>query len=216
MNRHEACQAIRQLSKKEFEEKIKHQRLPKGRQDLLFKFIQGEINVSNSSRLDIEEYAIKYLIPEVYNSLSHEGHPYSSCELYEYDPSKNGQNIIKHGIGFCDVVSYSEKFGTLSIPIPDEIDGTRCIIFSDLKLIQKGDELDMPPPGIREMNYTISVVHKREGNFRFISARLLSSKKKKYEKSIDQALGEIITDAQARKDFVGRSVEILERYLICP
>jgi hypothetical protein len=216
MDRVDAWQAIKGLSKEEFEEKIKPLGLPKHRQDLLFQFIQGEIQVSYSCKIDIEEYALKHLIPEFYESIPHDGHPYSSCELYEYDPPKNGQNIIKHGIGFGEVVTYSRKFGTLLIPIPDEKDGQRYVVFSDLNLKREVGELEMPPPTIREMNYTISITILREGKFRFISSRLLSSKKKKYEETIAQALGEIITDAQASQSFVDHCVEILERDLIQP
>ena len=134
MDRFEAWQAIRCLSKEEFEEKIKPQGLPKERHDLLFKFIQGEIQASYSCKPDIEEYALKILMPEVYAALPHERHPYSSCELYEYDPPKNGQNFIKHGLGFGEVVSYSTQFGTLLVPCPDDKDRERYVIFSDLKL----------------------------------------------------------------------------------
>lgn len=184
------------------------------RKELLFRFINGDIQVSYSCRPDLEAYALKCLLPEFYKSNSNEGHPYSSCGLYEYDPPKNGQNIIKHGIGFGEVVSYARKFGTLMVPIPDEVDEERYVVFSDLKLKREGDELELPPPGIREMNYTISVAHYREGRFRFISARILSSRKKKYEKTIAQVLAEIIADVQERQAFINRCVEILERDLI--
>jgi uncharacterized DUF497 family protein len=211
-----AWQAIKDLSKDELEEKIKPQRLPENRKDLLFKFIQGEIQVSYSCKPDIQAYALKHLMPDFYESAPHEGHPYSSGELYEYDPAKNGQNIIRHGIGFGEVVSYSRKFGTLLVPIPNETDGKRYVIFSDLDLKREEDELEMPPSGIREMNYTISIASHRNGRFRFISARLLSSKKKKYEETIAQALGEIVPDEQARRGFIDRCVEILETNLIQP
>ncbi|WP_155632380.1 hypothetical protein [Burkholderia vietnamiensis] len=216
MDMSEAWQAIKDLSREEFEERIKHQGLPEARKDLLFKFIRGDIQVSYSCKPDIEAYVLKYLMPEFYESIPHKGHPYSSNELYEYDPPKNGQNILKHGIGFGEVVSYSRKFGTLLVPIPNEVDGERCVIFSDLDLKRDGDELEIPPPGIREMNYTISIANHRNGKFRFISARILSSKKKKYEETIAQVLGEIIPDEQARRSFIDRCVEILEENLIQP
>lgn len=212
----EALEFIKSLTKKEFEEKIEPQRLPEHRKELLFKFIQGEIHVSYSCRLDLEAYALKHLMPDFYDSIPHEGHLYSSGELYEYDPPKNGQNIIKHGLDFGEVVSYSKKFGTLLVPISNEADERRVVILSDLDLKCERDKLELPPPGIREMNCTISIAHQREGKFRFISARLLSSKKKKYEETIAQILGEITPDAQARQGFIDRCVEILERDLIQP
>jgi hypothetical protein len=216
MDRFEAWQAVRRLSKEEFEERIKLQKLPKDRQDLLFKFIRAEIQVSYSCKPDLEAYAVKSLIPEVYESLPHEGHPYSSCELYEYDPPKNGQNIIKHGVGFGEVVSYSQQFGALMVPCPDGRDGERQVIFSDLNLKCKGDELALPPRGIREMNYTVSIAHYRGGKFRFISSRLMSSKKDKYRKTMGQAFGEIIPDEQARQSFIDRCMEIVATQLIRP
>lgn len=214
MDMSESWQAIKNLSKDEFEEKIKPQRLPEARKDMLFKFIRGDIQVSYSCKPDIEAYALKCLMPDLYESIPHEGHPYSSSELYEYDPAKNGQNIIKHGIGFGEVVSYSRKFGTLLVPISNEVDGERCVIFSDLDLKRDSDELEIPPPGVREMNHTISIANHRSGKFRFISARLLSSKKKKYEETIAQVLGEIIPDEQARRSFIERCVGILEKDLM--
>ncbi len=216
MDRLEALLAIRGISKEEFEDKIKLQGLPKERQDLLFKFIQGEIQVSYSCKPDIEDYALKSLMPEVYKSLPHEGHPYSSCEFYEYDPPKNGQNIIKHGIGFGEVVSYASQFGTLLVPCPDDSDGERCVIFSDLNLEPEGNELALPPSGIREVNYTLSIAHYRDRRFRFISSRLMSSRKEKYRKTMEQVFGEIIPDALARQDFIDRCVEIVETNLIRP
>ena len=213
MNKLEAWQAIKNIGKVEFIEKIKPEKLSTDRQDILFKFIQGETDVSYSCRPDIEEYALKVLMPEIYESLPHEGHLYSSCEIYEYDPPKNGQNIIKHGLGFGEVVSYSTQFGALLVPCPDNKDGTRYVILSDLTLERESDKLALPPAGIREINYTISIAHRRHGKFRFISARLISSKKKKYEETIAQALGEIITDEQARQCFIHRCVNIAETNL---
>lgn len=210
----EAWQAVRRISKEEFEDKIKPQGLPKERQDLLFKFIQGEIQVSYSCKPDIVEYALKSLMPEIYKSLPHEGHPYSSGKHYEYDPPKNGQNIIKHGIGFGEVVSYSSRFGALQVPRPDTNEGERHVIFSDLSLKPKGRKLELPLSSIREMNYVISIAHYRDGRFRFISSRVMSSKKKEYRDTMKQAFGKIISDAQAREAFVDDCVKIVETDLM--
>ena len=73
-------------------------------------------------KIDIEEYALKIIFPDVYNQSMITEHLYSTCDLYEFNPAKNGQNVIKHGIGFQDVVSYSKKFGTLIISCPDKND----------------------------------------------------------------------------------------------
>lgn len=209
-----ALQSISKLDRVEFDKKISSQGLQKDREDLLFGFIKGDIFVGYSCRPDIEAYAIKCLMPEFYASISNERHPYSDTELYEYDPAKNGQNIIKHGIGFGEVVSYSPNFGTLMVPISDKMDGERVAIFSDLRLKKGEVNLVMAPPGIKDENLTISVASQRNGKFRFISARLLSSKPKKYKETVAQVLGEIIQDQQRRLDFIDRCVEIIERDLM--
>lgn len=214
IDRGEAWQQICRLSRNAFEEKIKSEKLAKEREDLLFKFLQGAIQVSYGCKQDIEEYALKSLLPDLYKLLPHERHQYSSCEMYEFDPPKNGQNIIKHGIGFGEVVSYSRQFGTLMVPLPVVEGEQRCVIFSDLNLTRKGDKLQLPLSGVREMNYTISIAERKKDRFRFISSRLLSTKKEKYEITIAQALREIIPDEQARQGFISRCVEFLEAHLI--
>lgn len=214
MDRSKAWQAIRCISREAFDEKIESEGLAEKRKNLLFKFLQGEIQVSYRCKQDIEEYALKLLMPDVYELLPHEGHQYSSCETYEFDPPKNGQNIIKHGIGFGEVVSYSRQFGTLTVPLPAVEGEQRCVIFSDLNLTREGDKLELPPSGIREMNYTISIAQRKVSRFRFISSRLMSTKKEKYEATTAQALREIIPDEQARQGFINHCVEILEAHLI--
>lgn len=215
MDRFDAWNTIKGLSKEGFEKKMEKSCLSKDRKDLLFKFIQGEIEVSYTCRHDIEAYALKCLASCFYSTISFERHQYSSCELYEYDPPKNGHNIIKHGIGFGEVVSYSRNFGTLKVSIPNEKNGDkeRHAILSDLYLKPGRDKLELGPPDSREINCTISIASLTDGKFRFISARVLSSKKKKYEKTIAQAIGKIIRDEQTRQGVINRCVEILERDL---
>jgi len=100
------------------------------------------------------------------------------------------------------------------VPCPDDIDGERYVIFSDLNLKPGRDELELPPPGIKETDYTISIVHQRDGRFRFISSRLMSSKQEKYRKTMEQAFGAIIPDEQARQRFIERCMEIVTTHLI--
>lgn len=66
------------------------------------------------------------------------------------------------------------------------------------------------------MNYTISIAHYKDGKFRFISSRLMSSKKEKYRKTMAQAFKEIMSDEQARLGFIDRCVEIVASNLIRP
>lgn len=214
MNRLDALLAMREFSKEQVAEKTVCDRLGTKRLDLLFDVIQGKRAVSGYSRLDIEAYALKRLMPEVYDSLPDNEYPHSRGELYEYDPPKNGQNIIKHGIGFGEVVSYSRQFGTLMVPCSSDSDGERYVIFADLNLEREDHTLELPLPSIREMNYTISIAHHRNDRFRFVSSRLMSTKKKKYRDTMVQSFGEIYPDEAARNAFVDRCVEILEEHLM--
>lgn len=214
MDRDEALNVIAGLSKEDFEERIKPQKLPKDRQDLLFSFMQGEIQVSYACKPDIEDYALKSLIPEIYEILPHEGHPYSTCDNYEYDPPKNGQNIIKHGIGFGEVVSYSNQFGRLMVPVPNnnEENDERLVIFSNLNLVPSINRLQMPLDSIEAKKYSVmSVTHYRDKKFRFITAKILSSTREKYRRAIAQTLRDI---GQEKQSFVDHCVEVLERDLM--
>lgn len=206
----DAWDKIKGLSKNEFKIKIESQSLPKDRQDILFEFVQGK--VSHSRENDIKAFVLKAINPDCYNAIAHKESPYSSGELYEYDPPKNGQNIIKHGIGFNDVVSFSEgSFGTVIVPIGKDKE-ERLVIFSSFA--PKSYRLEIPPSGIKWINYSISIATLSKQKFRLISARLLSSRRIKYKKTISQAIGGIIVDKRERQGFINRCVEILERDLI--
>lgn len=180
---------------------------------LLTEVINERLIVRYPGIWDIERFALKYLLPEEYKSLALGDHCYSSNEIYEYDPQKNGQNIIKHGLSFGEVVSYSTKFGTLLVPCPDEQDGERVVILSDIVL--KDQKLSLPLDNIdfSAENYTLSIAQSRNGKFRFISSRLLS--KNNYKENMDQAFRNIYKeDKESKNAFVDRCVEIIERDLI--
>lgn len=212
----EALLAVRNIGSVEFDSRMKGDDLGPDRKDLLFRFVRGEVDIHPYSRPDVERYALKRLSPETYASLPHDAHPYSSGELYEYDPAKNGQNMVKHGIGFGEVVSYSRKFGALVVPCPNERDGERCVMFSDLDAGPNGKKLDMPPAGADGMLYVMSVAQQRGAKFRFISARIMSSERKKYRKTMADAIKHVFPTAEAKAAFIDRCCEIVEGQLISP
>jgi len=221
MDTTEALLALKLLSKEEFAARMSHKEAKKlglslERQELLFSLIQGETTVSISCQPDIEAFLLKTLSPEIYWDLPREAHPYSSGERYEYDPAKNGQNMIKHGIGFGEVVSYSSQFGALSVALSCEGQGERLAIFSDLNLMPRSNLLELPPRNAKTMNTVMSIVQLRDYRFRFISSRLLSPDEKAYRKDIGQALRKVLPDPELRKPFVDRCVEILKENLIKP
>jgi uncharacterized DUF497 family protein len=212
MNIQEAMSCLREISEIEYKDKINSRGLPEDRQDLLFRFIHGEIHVNYSCKSDIESYAIKILRPDLYEKIEIEINPYSKGPFHEYDPPKNGQNIIKHGLGFNEVMSYSPRFGTLQVPIPNDDDGERRVLFSDFQL--DGASLTLPLSDSPHISYTVSITHYRENRFRFISSRFMSSDKKEYERTVNQVLRDTISDKSQRKLFVKACIEIIERDLI--
>lgn len=212
----EALLKVRNIDSEEFDSKMKGHGLGLDRKDLLFRFVRGEVDIHASIRPDVERYALKCLAPEIYGSLPHEAHLYSSGDHYEYDPAKNGQNMVKHGIGFGEVVSYSRKFGRLMVPFHHERDGERWVLFSDLDAGPNGKNLDMPPASANGMLYVLSVAQQREGKFRFISARIMSSERKKYRKTIVDAIKHVFPTAEAKAAFIDRCCEIVENGLIPP
>lgn len=164
--------------------------------------------------LDIQLYALKYLFPNDYESVKTNPHSYFEPDLYEYDLAKNGQNIIKHGISFSEVVSYSTQFGTLMVPCPDENDGTRIVIFSDLSPGEYGNKLSLPLASMvgEKRLYTLSIVQQLNGKFRFISSRVMS--RTKFPKTIKNAYKNIYAnDPEEKRAFVEQSVEILKQHL---
>lgn len=203
----------KEINKKEVQKNIKKNGINDARFKLLADVINGRVAVSHPDIWDIERYVLKCILPEEYKSLSLSDHCYSSGHFYEYDPPKNGQNIIKHGLSFAAVVSYSKNFGTLIVPCPDEQDGERVVIFSDLILKDKNLSLPLASVDFSKENYTISIAQLRNEKFRFISSRLLS--KSSYKENMDQAFRNIYKKKKESKDaFVNKCVEIVERDLL--
>jgi hypothetical protein len=219
MNRTEALILIAKFSIEEFIEKLKTANpelklnLPEKRAKQFFEIINGTKCVDQFCKLDIEECALKIIFPDFYSEIKTTDHPYSTAELYEFDPAKNGQNIVKHGLSFSEVVTYSTKFGTLSIQCPYKQDHQRTIIFSDLVLGEY--KLKLPLSEASNLNYTLSIVQPLDGKIKFISSRFLSSKKQKYTQTVKQAIRCVkFPDEASKKSFVGRCIEIIERDLI--
>lgn len=188
--------------------------LPAERKEVLLEVLMLRKNLHTFTRLDIQLYVLKNLFPDFYDQIKINIHSYSSNELYEYDPPKNGQNIIKHGISFGEVVSFSSQFGTLSVPCPDERDGSRVVIFSDLDLGKNGENLSLPCNGFANKNkvYTLSVAQRLDIRFRFISSRVMSNTR--VYKGVKDALKGIYNkEPEKNKEFVERCVEILEQNL---
>ena len=215
MTREEALSQLQILTLEEFSKNIDTLNLSEKRVREFYDIATSRVSIHRFSQLDIQEFALKLIFQKSYDEFKRESHPYSTCETYEFSPAKNGQNLIKHGISFGEVVSYSKKFGTLLIPCPDSNDRERIIAFSDLDLENKY-KLHLPLSEIKSTRYCLSIVKSINGKFRFISSRLLSSNKKKYTDTIHQSIRSVeFTNEASKHDFVARSVETLEQHLIC-
>lgn len=208
----DALRILQNITEEDFQKGIKLQGLSKVRAELLLEVIKSKKKVEFYLGVDIQRYALKCLLPAFYAGLSLGDHIYSTSELYDYDPPKNGQNAIKHGLSFREVVSYSSRFGTLLVPCPDSNNGTRCVIFSDLDAGVDGANLELPISGITGKVYTISIAQQSSGKFRFISSRVLS--KNSYKEIMSRAFKNIYEDDPAAKSaFVKRCIEIVEQHL---
>ena len=128
----------------ELSDKLNALKIPDERKGVLLSLVNDEALVDVYHKLDILLYVLKNISKSKYDSLNTSENLLSIGSYYEYDPAKNGQNIIKHGISFSEVISYSGKFGTLMVQCPDKNDEYRTVIFSDLSHLKDGCKLQMP------------------------------------------------------------------------
>ncbi|MCP1375157.1 BrnT family toxin [Dyella lutea] len=214
MDMQEAIGAIRALSVEEVSEKLARESIGSVRSELLLDVINGRVPLSYIPALDIQLFAIKALRRDLYDALPDRGHPYASWELYEYDPAKNGKNIIKHGVGFHEVASLSSNFGTLSVAYPHSDDEDRVVIFSNLNSGDNARNLDLPYPHIDGLVYVMTIAQQMpELRYRFISSRIIDQDD--YRRHMTQAFRDIPVNTQdekrLKKDFVDVCEGILKR-----
>lgn len=218
MNTDEAWQAVTRLSKEEFEARmaqLKDGIASPERRDLLFKFIKSEIQVGYDCSPDLQAYALKCMMPATYDTFAIRSHPFSMGENWEYDPPKNGQNLIKHGLGFGEVASYSGgTFGVYSVPCPDSADNERWVVFSGLDVSRKDAKLTLPIGDVEgRSNCTVSITQFRNGRYRFISSHLLSSEKEDAIKTIRKKLKKFSADPRDKEAVVDRAMEFIDTYV---
>lgn len=194
---HEALQWLAAIEDDELRRKLKSFGLATSRQQLLYEIIRNKKKVDFYVKVDIERYVLKKLFLEEYNGLRLGHHLYSSSELYEYDPPKNGENMMKHGFNFAEVVSYSNNFGRYIVSCPDERDGARYVMFSTVDSEAAGQRLDFPMPAVEGKVAVMSVGQMTDLKFRFISARFLSPDS--YEEILKRAIKNIYEDDPVAK-----------------
>ena len=168
--------------------------LSKRRAEVLVDVINGIENVEHFTALDIHLFFLKKMFPNPYSAAQPIEHAYSKSGLYEFDPPKNGQNVMKHGISFREIVSFSKKFGTLMVPCPEKSDTERLVVFSDLT-IDSGYHLALPLNSMDSTKklYILSIVQQRGVGFRFISSRTFG--RESYRETMHQSFKGIYTSS---------------------
>lgn len=204
-----AFNELKKLSRNEIIGHDSLKSLGNDRKELLYNFIQNK-SIYSSTDIDISSYAVKTISPEKYENCFISEHLYSSQEMIEYDPPKNGQNIIKHGLSFNEVVYFSERFGSLCVPLDKE----RRAIFSGILINKKNNKLSYPLNETHGLFNTISIVAKRKNDslgFRFISSRIMS--RDGYRENVRQALSKVIEDKKEQAKFINDCVLYIEENL---
>ncbi|WP_301362240.1 hypothetical protein [Stutzerimonas nitrititolerans] len=205
---------FKNMPETELSQKLEILHLPQDREEILKEILTGKKGLDISDEIDIKIYALKELFPDSHDSLKLKETIFSKSELCHYDPAKNGQNIIKHGVSFREVISYSTQFGTLMVPCPETNNERRIVIFSDLTIDNERYRLSLPLEGskMRTKFHTLTVAQQIPAGFRFISSRLIS--RRKFSKTMKNAFKNIYPDnPEHKQEFINHCIGILRRDL---
>ncbi|PHV51371.1 hypothetical protein CSQ91_09785 [Janthinobacterium sp. BJB301] len=197
------------LNEQEFIAGMMEKSLGVQRAKLLFDIVQGNFYVASPEKIDLLRFALKALLPEDYRALELANHLWSHSDLFKYDPPKNGQNIMKHGLAFAEVHSYAHLFGRLTVqcPFPDGV--TRSVVFSNLDTGTDGGNLCCPLPKVQGMISVMSIGQFENECFKFISARRLG--RTNYIKVMSDAFKNVHMDnPSAKEEFVNGCAEIVK------
>lgn len=183
--------------KENFYEIIKSKlQISNDRYDFIVKILRREIKIDDFLMNDILRCIVKkiceskgidffdiFKIPE--------NHLLSKAALYEYDPAKNGQNILKHGLNFGEVVSYAgNDYGRL-ISYTKSGDEERIVIFSKYYVNNKNNIFLSDDKKTEDFLCIATIATNVEYRFRFISSRAL---KVKNDNALQRELKNIIKD----------------------
>ncbi|HDM8177835.1 TPA: BrnT family toxin [Vibrio harveyi] len=119
------------------ESDLKKLKISKTRTELLGKILKDEEKTDWQTKLDIQLYVLKRLFKEQYMNLPDEVrfHKYSTSYIRTYDPAKNGENIIKHGVSFKEIDTSSAVDNSSGIVVVEglKVEGEeRCLKFSSI------------------------------------------------------------------------------------
>lgn len=168
-----AVDELQKLDRAGFDAKALSKKLSKGRRDLLYEIIKGTLQIDPYTKIDVQLFALKALRGQRYTLKPGCGHPATDAPHTEYDPAKNGENVLKHGLSFAEV-TLTETFGTVVVPAPDKDDGERLVIFSTLDVGRNAKYLTLPLPHNTNVIYTLTIAKQVGFKFRLISSRRVS------------------------------------------
>lgn len=194
-----------------FQERRQELQLSAERAGLLQAIVRGHHDIDHLyTLLDIHLFCLKALHKHAYLQAQVQPHPAASGDLLTYDPPKNGQNLLKHGLTFPEVISYSPNFGVLQVPCPNAADGERLVVLSKLD-IPKDVSPQLPTPVILERRdlCTLTIAVLEKDGYRFISSRTFH--RDNWGKVLDGAVKEIFEDEpEKRETFLRACQEAVE------
>lgn len=176
--------------------------IPQSRVALAESFLKnGDFTFNVFDTLDVNLFLLKRISPSQHANQRVKKHLQSEGDLFEYDPAKNGQNILKHGLSFRESVSCARNFGTMTVPI--EITGEkRSAVFYELNLGEDHKTLDYAfRKWPTEASILVLTIAENLGlRYRLISSRRMSSKNTRA--AVSEALRAVdIIDPNARSEF---------------
>ena len=188
---------ILENGKEKFSEIIKSKlQISKNRYDFIIKILRRDIKVDNFLMNDILRCIVKKLCEsddiDFFDTFKiPENHLLSKASLYEYDPAKNGQNILKHGLDFGAVISYGgSDYGRLISYTNSEIED-RFVIFSKYYVNNENNIFLSDDKKNEDFLCIATIATNVNIGFRFISSRAL---KVKNDKELQKELKNMIKD----------------------
>lgn len=201
---------LRLLSRRDLDTNKLPKDLDASGRDKLYAMLQRSIHLDTFTELDVQLFAMSALFDERYDVNPDAGHPGLVAINTEYDPPKNGANVVKHGLSFNDITQTS-TFGTLMVRVPHERDGERVVIFSTLDAGDKGARMTLPRREIHEVIYTLTIAQQIGFKFRLISSRRISPGR--LRRDIKGAVKDLKLPLEEQSSFVDHCTARIEEWL---
>ncbi len=205
--------------KDKFSEIIKNKlQISNNRYDFIIKILKRNIKVDHFLMNHILRCIVKKLCEsqgiDFLNTFKlPENHLFSKTSLYEYDPTKNGQNILKHGLDFGAVVSYGgADYGRLISYTNSETED-RFVIFSKYYVNDKNNIFLSDDKKNEDFLCIATIATNADSGFRFISSRALKVKNdKKFQLELKNIIKDHNLDDSIMNGLRNNAYQILNEY----